>query len=104
MRFSFIPAVAALIALGSSSIATALPPPAPAQTGGDAPAPKRPTLIVAISVDQFSADLFAEYRQQFTGGFARLVVLAGHGASVVHPYPVDRSQDSERYGKTNDSK
>lgn len=73
MRFSFIPAVAALIALGSSSIATALPPAAPVQTGSDAPAPKRPTLIVAISVDQFSADLFAEYRQQFTGGFARLM-------------------------------
>lgn len=73
MRFSFIPAVAALIALGSSSIATALPPAAPAQTGGDAAAPKRPTLIVAISVDQFSADLFAEYRQEFTGGFAKLM-------------------------------
>lgn len=33
------------------------------------PAPK---LIVAISVDQFSADLFAEYRQVFTGGLGRL--------------------------------
>lgn len=33
------------------------------------PAPK---LIVAISVDQFSADLFAEYRQNFTGGLGRL--------------------------------
>ncbi|RYY09073.1 MAG: alkaline phosphatase family protein, partial [Alphaproteobacteria bacterium] len=32
-----------------------------------------PTLIVAISVDQFSADLFAEYRNRFTGGFARLL-------------------------------
>lgn len=32
-----------------------------------------PTLIVAISVDQFSADLFAEYRNHFTGGFARLL-------------------------------
>ena len=39
------------------------PPPAPA-------AP--PKLIVAISVDQFSADLFAGYRPYFTGGLARL--------------------------------
>jgi predicted AlkP superfamily pyrophosphatase or phosphodiesterase len=33
------------------------------------PAPK---LIVAISVDQLSADLFAEYRAKFTGGLKRL--------------------------------
>lgn len=33
------------------------------------PAPK---LVVVISVDQFSADLFAEYRSHFTGGLARL--------------------------------
>lgn len=32
----------------------------------------RPRLIVAISVDQFSADLFAEYRGLFTGGLKRL--------------------------------
>ena len=32
-----------------------------------------PRLIVAISVDQFSADLFAEYRNRFTGGFRRLL-------------------------------
>lgn len=36
-------------------------------------APKDPPrLIVAISVDQLSADLFAQYRQHFTGGLARL--------------------------------
>ena len=34
--------------------------------------PQRPRLIVAISVDQFSADLFAQYRQHFTGGLRRL--------------------------------
>ena len=43
-----------------STAAAAAPPPAP------------PKLIVAISVDQFSADLFDEYRAQFTGGLARL--------------------------------
>lgn len=31
-----------------------------------------PRLIVAISIDQFSADIFAQYRQHFTGGFSRL--------------------------------
>jgi predicted AlkP superfamily pyrophosphatase or phosphodiesterase len=33
----------------------------------------RPKLIVAISVDQFSADLFSQYRNHFTGGFRRLL-------------------------------
>jgi predicted AlkP superfamily pyrophosphatase or phosphodiesterase len=31
-----------------------------------------PKLVVAISVDQFSADLFSEYRSSFTGGLNRL--------------------------------
>ncbi|OQW71351.1 MAG: alkaline phosphatase [Proteobacteria bacterium ST_bin13] len=42
---------------------------APATTPAKAP----PKLIVTISVDQFSADLFAEYRNHFTGGFKRLL-------------------------------
>ena len=37
-----------------------------------AQAPAPPKLLVVISVDQFSADLFDEYRPQFTGGLARL--------------------------------
>src|SRR6188508_1327194 len=36
------------------------------------PQPTPPKLIVAISIDQFSADLFTEYRQLFTGGLRRL--------------------------------
>lgn len=41
---------------------------------GPAEAPKpAPRLVVAIVVDQFSADLFAEYRQRFSGGLARLL-------------------------------
>jgi predicted AlkP superfamily pyrophosphatase or phosphodiesterase len=32
----------------------------------------KPKLIVAISVDQLSSDLFAQYRQHFTGGLLRL--------------------------------
>jgi predicted AlkP superfamily pyrophosphatase or phosphodiesterase len=40
------------------------------QSAAQAPAP--PKLIVVISIDQFSANLFDEYRPQFTGGLARL--------------------------------
>jgi predicted AlkP superfamily pyrophosphatase or phosphodiesterase len=35
-----------------------------------------PKLLVAIAVDQFSADLFAQYRQHFTKGLARLMTGA----------------------------
>ncbi|MDT0509041.1 alkaline phosphatase family protein [Novosphingobium sp. MMS21-SN21R] len=31
-----------------------------------------PRLVVAIAIDQFSSDIFAQYRQRFTGGLARL--------------------------------
>jgi predicted AlkP superfamily pyrophosphatase or phosphodiesterase len=41
-------------------------------TQSAAQAPTPPKLLVVISVDQFSADLFDEYRPQFTGGLARL--------------------------------
>jgi predicted AlkP superfamily pyrophosphatase or phosphodiesterase len=37
-----------------------------------AQSPPPPKLLVVISVDQFSADLFDEYRPQFTAGLARL--------------------------------
>ncbi len=55
-------------------------------------APTPPRLIVAISVDQLSADLFAEYRQYFTGGLRRLSQGAvfpagyqGHAATETCP-------------------
>lgn len=39
-----------------------------------APAPTgRPQLVLAISIDQLSSDLFAQYRQHYTGGFKRLL-------------------------------
>ncbi|MES2157621.1 MAG: alkaline phosphatase family protein [Pseudomonadota bacterium] len=45
----------------------------PALAQPAAPAPVTPPkLIVAISVDQFSADLFSEYRQYYSGGLKRL--------------------------------
>lgn len=41
-------------------------------TRAAAQAPASPKLLVVISVDQFSANLFDEYRPRFTGGLARL--------------------------------
>ncbi len=38
----------------------------------EAAPPQPPRLLIVIAVDQLSADLFDEYRPQFTGGFARL--------------------------------
>ena len=35
-----------------------------------------PRLVVAIAIDQFSSDIFAQYRQRFTGGLARLTTGA----------------------------
>ena len=75
---------AALLATASpiaaQQAAVPAPTPAPAPVAPAAPpAPmtpgpmKPPRLIVAISVDQFSADLFQQYRNHFTDGFARLL-------------------------------
>ena len=72
----------------SASLAQNSAPPVPKVTAAT-PAPK---LIVMIAVDQFSADLFAEYRGRFTGGLARLasgvVFPSGyqaHGATETCP-------------------
>ncbi len=63
--------------------------PARAQT---TPQTQTPRLIVAIAVDQFSADLFAEYRGVFTGGLKRLAggavfpaAYQGHAATETCP-------------------
>lgn len=63
MRKLILAAAAALFASSAAAIPPLPPPPPP-----HAP----PKLVVVISVDQFSADLWDEYRPQFTGGFARL--------------------------------
>ncbi|MFC0590444.1 alkaline phosphatase family protein [Novosphingobium aquiterrae] len=61
-----------VLALMAALAACASGSDSPRSVGMD-PAPKGPPkLIVAISVDQFSADLFAQYRPRFTGGLARL--------------------------------
>src|SRR4051794_18702580 len=56
MRISLVTALGAIFASASSA----------------QPQPTPPRLLVVIAVDQFSADLFDEYRPQFTGGLARL--------------------------------
>ena len=58
--------VIAALSLGAALPAFAQPP-APSPAPADPP-----RLIVAIAVDQFSADLFNEYRPYYTGGLKRL--------------------------------
>ena len=76
-----------LVAAGTSLAQNSAPP--TAKVTAATPPPK---LVVMIAVDQFSADLFAEYRGRFTGGLARLasgiVFPAGyqaHGATETCP-------------------
>ncbi|HEY6868937.1 MAG TPA: alkaline phosphatase family protein [Novosphingobium sp.] len=60
-----------LLALGACAGHSDRVASAPVPTG---PAPTQPPkLVVAIAVDQFSADLFAQYREHYTGGLARLL-------------------------------
>lgn len=79
---------AALASVALPAAAQTAPAPAPASTAPRTP----PKLIVAISVDQLSADLFAQYRGRFSGGFARLLDGAvfpsgyqGHAATETCP-------------------
>ena len=65
MPFRSSPLFALALLLGGASGGLAQTAPAPAP----APAPK---LIVAIAVDQLSADLFAQYRSRYTRGLKRL--------------------------------
>lgn len=68
--------LAAALVHVSPALAQEADPAAPASTSPPKPAVQPatpPRLILAISVDQFSADLFAEYRSRYTGGLARLL-------------------------------
>lgn len=70
--------VLAAAVLPAAAVAQPDPPRASRSSPRDGAAPlsvpaRPPRLIVVISVDQFSADLFAEYRGHATGGFARLL-------------------------------
>ena len=74
--------ILALLAAASSPQAAPTPTPTPtlplplppSSAPVAAAAPRAvPKLVVVVSVDQFSADLFQQYRDKFTGGFARLL-------------------------------
>ena len=65
------PLFAVALLLGGASASLAQSDPAPSAVPSTAPAPP-PKLIVAIAVDQFSADLFAEYRSRYAFGLKRL--------------------------------
>ncbi len=82
MKFASVLAIAAALGTAAPAFAQtrtpaaapATPPTPAAAAPAAAPAPQAPPqLLVVVSVDQFSADLFAEYRAQFTGGFTRLL-------------------------------
>ena len=66
-RYASVTALA-LALLSAPVRADTAPPARPTASAPTTP----PKLIVVISVDQFSADLFGEYRTSFTGGLARL--------------------------------
>ncbi len=69
----FASTLALVIALIGAPAGAREAPPAPVSAPVSALAPAAPPkLVVVISVDQFSADLFGEYRASFTGGLARL--------------------------------
>ena len=83
-------ALAAALCVGSATTVFAQnsAPPVAKVTAATPP----PKLIVMVAIDQFSADLFAEYRGKFTGGLARLasgvVFPSGyqaHGATETCP-------------------
>jgi predicted AlkP superfamily pyrophosphatase or phosphodiesterase len=61
-------ALAVLMALLPALACAASPAPEPS-----APAPSRPRLVLAVSVDQLRADTLTRFRDQFTGGFKRLL-------------------------------
>jgi predicted AlkP superfamily pyrophosphatase or phosphodiesterase len=65
---------------------------APSAAATATAATSAPKLLVVIAVDQFSADLFAEYRGRFQGGLARLAsgvvfpsAYQAHGATETCP-------------------
>jgi len=82
-------AAALLLAVAALPCVAEAQAPAPAPAAAPRPAPR---LIVAISVDQYAADLFAQYRSRYTGGLARLLggavfpsAYQGHAATETCP-------------------
>jgi predicted AlkP superfamily pyrophosphatase or phosphodiesterase len=81
MKRSALAATLAALVSACATLPPAPPPPRPLSNVVSDNAP--PRLIVAIAVDQFSADLFDDYRGSFTGGLAR---LANQGAAFRNGY------------------
>lgn len=84
-------AAAIAVPAAAQDAAAPIPAPAPAPAAQAAPLPV-PRLVLAISVDQFSGDLFAQYRRRFSAGLARLQEGAvfpsgfqGHAATETCP-------------------
>jgi predicted AlkP superfamily pyrophosphatase or phosphodiesterase len=50
-----------------------IPTPSSAQPASELPASRKPSLVVAIAVDQFSAGIFDQYRGHFTSGLRRII-------------------------------
>ena len=91
-RLSLALAATLSLAAAGAGLAQDSAPPTDKVTAKVTAATPPPKLIVMIAVDQFSADLFAEYRGKFTGGFARLASGAvfpsgyqSHGATETCP-------------------
>ena len=80
-----ITAITVSLALAVSAVAQRMPVAAAAVRSTET----APRLLAAIPVDQFPADLFAEYRNRFTGGFARLrdgpVFPSGYQGERLYP-------------------
>ena len=65
--------LAVSLALALAAPAVAETAQAPEQVAAETPAQANPPrLIVAVSIDQFSSDTFAQFRQHYSGGFVRL--------------------------------
>ena len=72
-----------LAQLIAAALVATLPVAVQAQTPREASAPVQPALIVTIVIDQFSANLFNQYRGRFSGG---LKTLADQGVVYVNGY------------------
>ena len=80
-------------ALAQQTSTTTTPPaPTTPQPMASQSATQAPKLILAISMDQFSGDLFNEYRQHFVGGLKRMAngavfssAFQGHAATETCP-------------------
>lgn len=78
------PLSAALLAAGlAGATAAQTPVAAPRTPAAEAPLPASPHLVVTLVIDQFSANLFNQYRSRFTGGLKR---LAEQGLVYVNGY------------------